>query len=96
MSCKHLNFEAEVAVNRLSKEEGGPITHYCADIKIRCAECKMDFEFVGVSAGYNPLKPMADATFTTLNVPICENKGSIAAKLSYTVNPPDINKSEIN
>lgn len=37
MDCDHLEFHAEFAVSRLKLKESGPVTHYCADIKIRCA-----------------------------------------------------------
>lgn len=49
--CEHLNFKANVAVNRLSKEEGGEIKNYVADIKIQCADCGLPFQFLGLKPG---------------------------------------------
>lgn len=51
MSCEHMNFAATVGVGRLSKEEGGPITSYMADVRIRCADCGRPFQFLGLKPG---------------------------------------------
>lgn len=48
MKCLHNNFAANVAVNRILKNEGDLVfAAYHADIKVKCAECDMPFEFVG-------------------------------------------------
>ncbi|MDP2346758.1 MAG: hypothetical protein Q8N34_03425 [Gammaproteobacteria bacterium] len=52
--CKHKSFEVKVGVNRISETEDGPVTHFCADIRIRCQECGTHFEFLGLPAGMNP------------------------------------------
>lgn len=51
MTCEHVNFKANVSVGRLSLEDGGPITHYSADVTIECAECGEPFEFLGLPVG---------------------------------------------
>lgn len=50
MACKHMIFKADVDVARLSKEEGGQITGYSADIRISCQQCGLPFRFIGVPA----------------------------------------------
>lgn len=49
--CEHLNFAAEVDVNRLPQVEGGPVKRYVADVRIRCVECGVAFRFIGLPAG---------------------------------------------
>lgn len=44
--CKHMNFVADVAVNRL--EDSG---RFSADIKINCKECGEPFRFLGLPVG---------------------------------------------
>lgn len=51
MKCEHLNFRAMVKVGRLSKEEGGPIKNYMADITICCSDCGLPFQFLGLEPG---------------------------------------------
>jgi hypothetical protein len=46
MSCKHHNFKANVAVNRL-EDSGG----FMADVRITCTECDLPFEFIGLEPG---------------------------------------------
>jgi len=49
--CDHLNFSAEVGVHRLATKEGGPITSYMAEIRVKCAECGRPFQFHGLEPG---------------------------------------------
>ena len=49
--CEHLNFAANVAVNRLTKGDGGPVTSYLADVRIHCADCGRAMQFLGLPAG---------------------------------------------
>ena len=46
MTCKHEEFVAHVAVNRL--EDSG---QFVADIKINCQQCGLPFEFLGLEPG---------------------------------------------
>ena len=64
-SCEHLNFAAEVNVNRIV-DKG----RFSADVRIRCAECGMPFRFIGASAGYSPDRPTVNVDGTTLCAPI--------------------------
>lgn len=51
MACEHNEFRASVAVARLTGEDGGPVTGYVAEIKIECAECGKQFQFLGLEPG---------------------------------------------
>lgn len=51
MTCEHQAFRVQANIGRISKEEGGPITHYTADVTIHCAECGEPFEFLGLPIG---------------------------------------------
>lgn len=49
--CDHENFAAEVDVNRLPQKEGGPVKRWCAEVRIKCADCELPFRFIGLPAG---------------------------------------------
>lgn len=44
--CSHMNFSANVAVARI--EDKG---RFAADIRIRCADCGLPFQFLGLDPG---------------------------------------------
>lgn len=94
--CPHLRFETEVIVTRLTEVDGGPVTGYCADMRIRCAHCQEHFEFIGVPAGYSPEGPMASSDFLKLGIPIRPSTGRIADKITYQVRPNKANPKNIN
>lgn len=48
MACKHMQFDAKVAVARL--EDSG---RFMAEVRINCRECGLPFEFQGLPAGLN-------------------------------------------
>lgn len=70
MDCEHMNFAAEVDVNRLPTEEGGPIKRYCADVRIKCADCGLPLRFIGLPAGLdlNGAATSVDATEARLAI----------------------------
>lgn len=68
--CEHQNFHALVRVGRISKDEGGPITAYMADITVKCAECQQPFEFVGVPMGLSYDGPMCSPNMQELRIPL--------------------------
>lgn len=45
-SCPHMNFDADVTVNRL--EDSG---RFVADVKIKCLDCGEPFQFLGLEPG---------------------------------------------
>lgn len=68
--CEHKEFEAECDVNRLTEKEGGKVSGYVADIRIRCAECGARMQFVGVAQGLSYQRPMASADGLELRAPL--------------------------
>lgn len=73
MKCEHMNFAAEVDVNRLPDKEGGPVKRYCADVRIKCAECGQQFRFIGLPAGL-------DLNGAAVSIDACEARLAIAPK----------------
>lgn len=70
MTCEHNKFNASADIGRLSKEDGGPVTHYCADIKIACAECGKPFEFIGLPLGCSGYRPTVSMDGLELRAPL--------------------------
>ena len=68
--CPHEDFDANVEVNRLTAEPGGPVAAYSAGIRIRCAQCGEPFRWIGVQAGLKPDRPMVSVDETELHAPI--------------------------
>lgn len=69
--CLHMNFDAEVSCNRLTKSDDDPtVIAYNAEIRIRCHECGLPFEFIGVDAGMSGERPMASVDAQELRAPI--------------------------
>ncbi|MET4895753.1 hypothetical protein RN629_01105 [Sphingomonadaceae bacterium jetA1] len=52
MACEHENFYAAVDVARLTDCDGR-VSSFNADVKIRCADCGRQFQFLGLPAGVN-------------------------------------------
>jgi hypothetical protein len=68
--CPHEDFRADVEVNRLTDVDGGPVTGYSADVRIRCAQCDEPFRWIGVQAGLNSGRPMVSVDETELHAPV--------------------------
>lgn len=68
--CDHMHFLAQVDVTRLTKEEGGPVTGYSADIHIKCEQCGEKFVFLGLPGGMAPNYPTVSFDGTELRAPI--------------------------
>lgn len=69
-ACEHLNFAADVEVNRLTTEEGGPVTAFILDLTVSCADCEEKFRFHGVQAGLLADRPTCSVDEATLHAPI--------------------------
>jgi hypothetical protein len=70
IECKHMNFDASVSVGRLTDGDDGPVTGYTAGVKIKCIDCGIPFEFIGVPGGFSPAQPMVNFDATELRAPI--------------------------
>lgn len=66
MACKHLNFNAVVAVARIED-----IGRFVAEVRIRCTDCDTPFQFVGVQPGFNYDAPTVSLDGLEGNFPIC-------------------------
>jgi hypothetical protein len=69
-ACRHVDFAAEVDVNRLTDTDGGPVVAYAADIRVQCAACGERFRWVGVPAGASPRRPMCSVDEFELRAPL--------------------------
>lgn len=76
-TCAHEVFSSNVKVGRLTDEEGGKVTGFCADVTIKCMQCDKPFAFIGVPGGYSPFEPKTNADSTQLRVPIAPATGEI-------------------
>lgn len=69
--CKHENFHATVNVNRLVDEKHPEkVNAFLAEITVRCIDCDLPFEWVGLTAGISGEKPMVDVAAQELRAPI--------------------------
>ena len=69
-ACEHMNFKCNASIGRLTKTEGGPVTGYCADIRVTCADCGLPFRFIGLAAGNHFAEPRVSIDGTELRAPI--------------------------
>ncbi|MFZ6774704.1 hypothetical protein ACO0LB_18540 [Undibacterium sp. SXout7W] len=65
MSCKHLNFSASVRVARVED-----VGRYIAEVRVKCIECDMPFQFQGMSPGMSSVKPTVSLDGLEANLPI--------------------------
>lgn len=77
--CKHFNFETDTSVSRLH-EDGTPedITGYRLDLIVRCVDCGLPFEFVGLPGGYHINNPTVNFDATELRCPIKPSSDPVA------------------
>lgn len=81
--CEHFNFKANVKVARLSKEDGGPIRNYFADIAINCQDCGLPFHFIGLQAGLDFDRPTVNINGTELRAPIVQGAGPMQNNATF-------------
>lgn len=70
MVCEHENFSVNADIGRLSMVDGGPITHYCADVSVSCADCGQKFQFVGLPLGCSAYRPTVSMDGLELRAPL--------------------------
>lgn len=66
MTCKHMNFNASVAVARL-EDTGG----FMAEIRIECMDCKKPFQFLGLEPGIDMQGARVSINGLEANIAIC-------------------------
>lgn len=84
--CQHEEFEANVDVNRLTEREGGNVSSFVADIRIKCAKCGAPMHFVGVDGGFSFQRPMTSIDALELRAPL--GVGPIIPKAVQTIEVP--------
>ena len=88
MTCRHENFRCDAHIGRLSETEGGPITGYTAGITVECADCGLQFRFIGVPAGNHHSEPRVSVDGKELRAPIePATHEKFAARASYVLPP---------
>ena len=70
MSCEHKDFVAVVVVQRMEDTKA-----FFAEIRVKCAQCDLPFEFIGVKAGLSGAEPRCSLDAQELTAPI-RPKGS--------------------
>lgn len=69
--CPHEDFDAYVAVNRITASDTDPtVIGYAADIKVNCRVCDEPFRWTGVPAGLSPGHPTCSVDETELRAPL--------------------------
>lgn len=68
--CEHLNFFANVRVNRIINSDSS--ISFSADLSIHCEDCGKIFQFIGMEKGLHPDKPMMSLDGTEARLPIEE------------------------
>jgi hypothetical protein len=64
--CAHMNFDAQVSVSRIED-----IGRFVAAVTIKCVECGLPFQFVGVQPGFNYDAPTVRLDGLEVDLPIC-------------------------
>jgi hypothetical protein len=64
--CKHLNFDSKIVVARVED-----VGRFVAEFRIRCVDCDMPFQFLGIEPGFNYEGPTVTLDGLEANLPIC-------------------------
>ena len=71
MDCKHEQFECNASVTRLTDGNNNDnVIGYAADITVKCIQCGIPFEWIGIAGGYSPSEPKVNPDRTGLRAPI--------------------------
>ena len=81
-SCEHLNFQAEVDVNRIKADEKDTTSphRWMADVRIQCADCGIPMRFIGLPAGMDLNSPCISVDAQEARLPIAP-KGHVLSVL---------------
>lgn len=69
-TCEHMKFEASVDVGRLTDQDG-VVTSYTAAVRIICADCGRDFQFLGLPPGIDLQGARVSIDALEANLAIC-------------------------
>jgi hypothetical protein len=71
VSCEHPDFEAHVAVGRISDDGTGEnIVHFIADVTVKCTACGEPFGFRGPPAGHSWDEPRCRVDAKQISLPL--------------------------
>lgn len=69
--CKHFNFHVAAKVGRLTDQDNSEIVkHYMLDLKVKCVDCGLPFEFKGLPQGMSFFNPMTSPDNIEARMPI--------------------------
>jgi len=68
--CNHPNFEVNASVARFADPPESVPTGYMLDVKCRCIECGIPFQFIGIRSGISTDLPNVSIDATELRIPI--------------------------
>lgn len=84
-NCQHLDFGAEVHVNRLSEGEGGPVTRFTADVRIVCAQCGCRMTFSGLPHQINLDEPTVGLCGLEASLPLKPYRKEMFYESQHTI-----------
>lgn len=68
--CKHESFTVFSTVNRITEEEGGTVTDFMLDVRVRCDDCLKMLKFRGMKGGFDWTKPRSSFDRTEARLPL--------------------------
>lgn len=79
--CLHEEFEVFAKIGRFADQDTDKVTHFGADIKIRCKQCQLPFEWIGVPMGFAFTGPHCSVDLLELRAPIRPQGASIVEEV---------------
>ena len=71
MSCAHMNFDVHAKVARIEKDEiDRTIIAHHVDIRVKCHECGLPFEWVGLPNGFSHYRPTVSIDAQIIRAPL--------------------------
>lgn len=68
--CQHVNFRAQVGVQRLTEREGSTVVAFSAEVRIQCVDCGEAFAFMGLPSGASLTQPTVCVGGEEVRLPI--------------------------
>jgi hypothetical protein len=68
--CPHEDFHVFAEVDRISREDGGPVIAFALTVRVDCVQCGEKFRFTGLQAGLRPDRPTVSPGEDELRAPM--------------------------
>lgn len=82
-ACEHMNFDVHANVARLQKSEEDPtIIAFSVDLRCKCHECGMPFEWVGLPLGFSHYRPTVSIDGQEMRAPLVPQGGTVPEGLA--------------